>query len=74
MSLLHFFMRMLHCLGSEAQVLEDFRVGVGVLERFPLELNGRQCPVDLSELLLVTLFPLQGLQSRWTGRERMRSS
>lgn len=54
-------MRMLHCLGSEAQILEDFSVGVGVLERFPLELNGRQRPVDLSELLLVTLFPLQGL-------------
>lgn len=61
MSVLHFFMRMLHCLGSEAQILEDFSVGVGVLERFPLELNGRQRPVDLSELLLVTLFPLQGL-------------
>lgn len=52
---------MLHCLGSKAQVLEDFRVSVGILERFPLELNSRQRPVDLTQLFLVTLFPLQGL-------------
>lgn len=61
MSHLHFFMLMLHCLGSKAQVLEDFVVSVGILQRFPLELNGRQRPVDLTQLLLVTLFPLQGL-------------
>lgn len=54
-------MRSLHCLCSVAHVLEHFRVGVGVLERLPLELDGGQRTVDLSQLLLIALFPLQGL-------------
>lgn len=59
-------MRSLHGLGGVAHVLQHFCVGVSVLQRLPLELDGGQRPVDLSQLLLVALFPLQGLQSRCT--------
>lgn len=58
----------LHGLGGVAHVLQHFRVGVGVLQRLPLELDCGQRPVDLSQLLLVALFPFQGLQSGWAER------
>lgn len=55
-------MLMLHCFSSHAHVFEDFSVGVGVLQCFPLVFNGGQCPVDLTQLFLIALFPLQGQQ------------
>lgn len=58
---LHIFVRGLHGFSSKAHVFEDFCVGVGVLQSLPLELDGGQRPVNLSQLLLVPLFPLQGL-------------
>lgn len=62
----------LHGLGSEAHVLEHFSVGVGVLQSFSLELDGRQGAVDLGELLLIPLLSFQSLQSRCGWRERKR--
>lgn len=63
------FVRGLHGLGGEAHVLQHFRVGVGVLERLPLELDGGQRAVDLLQLLAVAFFPLQGLQCRCGDRK-----
>lgn len=63
-SLLQVFMGKLHGLGSEANVLEHFSVGVGVLQRVSLELDGRQRSINLGELLLVPLLSFQSLQSR----------
>lgn len=63
--LLHVFMGRLHGLGSIAHVLEHFSVGVGVFQSLSLELNGGQRAVNLGELLLVPLLPLQSLQSRY---------
>lgn len=55
-------MDLLHGLGSKAHVLQDLRVGVRVLQSFPLELDGGERAVNLGELLLQALLPLQGLQ------------
>lgn len=52
----------LHGLCSQTHVLQDLCVGVRVLQGFSLELDGRQRPIDLGELLLQSLFPLQRLQ------------
>lgn len=60
---LHVVVDLLHGLGSIAHILQDLSVGVGVLESFSLKLDGGECAVDLGELLLQTLLPLQGLQS-----------
>ena len=60
-------------LGGVAHVLQDLRVGAGVLQRLPLELDGGQGPVDLGQLLLVTFLPLQGLEGTWEHQERVRS-
>lgn len=54
---IHVFMRLLHGLGGEAHVFKDFGVGVGIFQGFPLELNGRERPVDPGELLFIPLFP-----------------
>lgn len=62
--LLHVFMGRLHGLGSEAHVLEHFSVRVGVLQSLSLELDGRQCAINLGELLLIPLLSFQSLQSR----------
>lgn len=64
------FVRVRHGLGGHAHVLEDFGVGVGVLEGFPLELDGRQSTVDPIQLLFIALFPLQGLKSHCTMGKR----
>lgn len=56
-NLIHVFMRLLHGLGGEAHVFKDFGVGVGIFQGFPLELNGRERPVDPGELLFIPLFP-----------------
>ena len=53
----------LHGLGSKAHILQDFCVGVRVLQSFSLELYGGERAVDLGELLLQALLSLQGLQS-----------
>lgn len=66
-NLLHVFVRFLHGLGGDAHAFQNFGVGVGVLQSFPLELDGGQGAVDPAELLLVPLFPLQGLEGNWTG-------
>lgn len=58
-------MDLLHGLGSIAHVLQDLRVGVRVLQSFPLKLDGGERAINLGELLLQTLFPLQGLQGSW---------
>lgn len=55
-------MSVLHGLGGEAHVLEHFCVSVGVLQSFSLILDGGQSAVDLSQLLFITLLPLQGLE------------
>ena len=60
-------------LGGVAHVLQDLRVGAGVLQRLPLELDGGQGPVDLGQLLLVALLPLQGLEGAWEHQEWIRS-
>lgn len=52
----------LECLGSIAHVLKDLRVGLCILQSLSLELNGGQCAVNLLQLLLQTLFPLQSIQ------------
>lgn len=49
--------------------LEHFGVGGGVFQGLPLELDGGERPVDLRQLLLVALLPLEGLQSRWWGQK-----
>lgn len=59
---IHVLVSVLHGLGGEAHVLEHFCVSVGVLQSFSLILNGGQGAVDLSQLLLITLLPLQGLE------------
>lgn len=59
---LHVFVDLLQGLGSEAHVLQDLRVGVRVLQSFPLKLDGGERAIDLGELLLQALLPLQGLQ------------
>lgn len=68
---LHFFMLMLHCFGSHAHIFEDFSVGVGILQRLPLVLDGGQRPVDLIELFLIALFSLQGLEGSCMQRQTM---
>lgn len=57
-------MGVLHGLGSVADVLQHLCVGVCVLQRVSLELDGRQRSVDLGELLLVPFLSFQSLQSR----------
>ena len=57
-------MNFLHGLGRKGQIVQDLRVGVRVLQRLPLKLDGGQRAVDLSELLLVPLLPFQSLQGR----------
>lgn len=57
-------MGVLHRLGSVADVLQHFCVGIGVLQSISLELNGRQRSVDLRQLLLVPFLSFQSLQSR----------
>lgn len=64
-SFLRVLMDLLHGLGSIAHVLQDLRVGVRVLQSFPLKLDGGERAINLGELLLQTLFPLQGLQGSW---------
>lgn len=59
---LHVLVDLLHGLSSEAHVLQDLCVGVRVLQSFPLKLDGGQRAIDLGELLLQALLPLQGLQ------------
>lgn len=58
----HVVVDLLHGLGSVAHVLQDLCVGVRVLQSFPLELDGGERAIDLRELLLQALLPLQGLQ------------
>lgn len=62
--LLQVFMCILHSLRSVADVLQHLGVGVGVLKSVSLELDGRQCSVDLGKLLLVPFLSFQSLQSR----------
>lgn len=57
----HVFVNGLHGLGREPHVPQHLGVGVRVLQGLPLELNGRQRAVDLSELLLKPLLSLQCL-------------
>lgn len=59
---LHVLVDLLHGLSSEAHVLQDLCVGVRVLQSFPLKLDGGQRAINLGELLLQALLPLQGLQ------------
>lgn len=68
----HVLVCCLHGLGGVAHVLQHLRVGVGVLQRLPLELDGGQRPVDLGQLLLVALLPLQGLERRCVQLEHQR--
>lgn len=58
-------MGLFHGTGRVRHGLEHFRIGGGVLEGLPLELNGGERPIDLGQLLLVALLPLEGLQSSW---------
>lgn len=60
---LHVLVDLLHGLGSKTHVLQDLCVGVRVLQSFPLKLDGGERAIDLRELLLQSLLPLQGLQS-----------
>lgn len=59
---LHVFVDLLHGVGGIAHILQDLRVGVGVLQSFPLKLDGGEGPINLGELLLQALLPLQRLQ------------
>ena len=56
-------------LGGVAHVLEDLCVGLSVLQSLSLELNGGESAINLLQLLLQSLLPLQSIQSRWTQRE-----
>lgn len=59
---IHVLVSVLHGLGGEAHVLEHFCVSVGILQSFSLIFDGGQGAVDLSQLLLITLLPLEGLE------------
>ena len=59
---LHVEVRLLQGLGGLAHRLEDGGVGAGRVQRIPLVLECCQGAVDLLQLLLVVLFPLEGLQ------------
>lgn len=61
----HGFVHVLQGLGSVAHILQDLCVCVWVLQSFPLELNGGQCPINLGQLLLKALLPLQGHEGNW---------
>lgn len=61
----HGFVHVLQGLGSVAHILQDLCVCVRVLQSFPLELNGGECPIDLGQLLLEALLPLQGHEGNW---------
>lgn len=67
----HVFVGRLHGLCGEAHVFEHFRVGVGILQRLPLELDGWQRAVNLGQLLLVPLLSFQSLQRRWGQTEEV---
>lgn len=64
----HVLVDALDGLGSVAHGLQDLSVGVGILQCLPLELDGGEGPVNLSELLLKALLPLQCLEGRWWYR------
>lgn len=61
----HGFVHVLQGLGSVAHILQDLCVCVRVLQSFPLELNGGECPINLGQLLLEALLPLQGHEGNW---------
>ncbi|TNN57938.1 hypothetical protein EYF80_031854 [Liparis tanakae] len=48
--------------GPAASLAVDLGVGVRVLQSLPLKLDGGEGAIDLRELLLQALLPLQGLQ------------
>lgn len=54
-------MDVLHGFSSKAHVFQDLCVGVRVLQRLSLKLDGGERAIDLGELLLQTLLPLQSL-------------
>lgn len=60
----------LHGLGSKAHVLQHLRVGVGVFQCLPLELDGGQGAIDLGQLFLVPLLSFQSLQGGWEQKKK----
>ena len=49
---------------SIAHVLEHFSVSLCILQRLSLELNGGEGPINLLQLFLQSLLPLQRIQGR----------
>lgn len=60
---LHVIVGLLERIGRILHCLQDGRVCVGTLQRLPLHLDRGQGAIDLLQLLLVLLLPLQGSNS-----------